>query len=45
MGDDYGIEGWWDNGVQEAVDEFVQTQGADCQVYGDQFIIRDFRSA
>ena len=23
-GDDYGLTGWWDNGVQKAVDEFAQ---------------------
>lgn len=23
MGDDYGVEGWWRNGVQKAVDEFA----------------------
>lgn len=23
-GDDYGLEGWWDNGVTKAVDEFIE---------------------
>lgn len=23
-GDDYGLEGWWDNGVTKAVDEFIK---------------------
>lgn len=28
-GDDYGLEGWWHNGVTRAVDEFVRSGGAD----------------
>jgi len=39
MGDDYGVEGWWDNGVQEAVDDFVAERDLPLRVYGDQFII------
>lgn len=40
-GDDYGIVGFWDNGVQRAVDEFVsQRPELDLQVKASQFIIR-----
>jgi hypothetical protein len=40
-GDDYGIRGFWDNGVQKAVDEFVsRTPGLTLEVQGTQFIIR-----
>ncbi len=39
-GDDYGIEGWWENGVQQAVDEFIsQNPDAALEVRGSQFII------
>ncbi len=40
-GDDYGVPGDWDNGVQKAVDEFCQ-QRPECtlEVQGSQFIIR-----
>jgi hypothetical protein len=39
-GDDYGYEGWWDNGVQKAVDEFVmQCKNVHLDVKGGQFII------
>ena len=27
-GDDYGLEGWWDNGVTKAVDEFIEVNRA-----------------
>lgn len=40
-GDDYGIAGWWQNGVQRAVDEFVQA--GRCEFLGSkngQFILR-----
>lgn len=41
IGDDYGNEGWWDNGVQKAVDKFVtQRPNLSVEVVGDQFIIR-----
>lgn len=45
MGDDYGSEGWWndgmeEDGVQRAVDEFVQERGLHLQTFGPQFIIR-----
>jgi len=40
-GDDYGHEGWWDNGVQKAVDEFVvQRKDVHFEVRGGQFIIQ-----
>ena len=40
-GDDYGVQGWWNNGVQKAVDEFVgQRPRLSLEVIGSQFIIR-----
>lgn len=40
-GDDYGGKGWWDNGVQKAVDEFVEERPElDLRVMHKQFIIR-----
>lgn len=40
-GDDYGGRGWWDNGVQKAVDEFVeQRPELALEVINKQFIIR-----
>lgn len=39
-GDDYASKGWWGNGVQQAVDEFVSQSGGDLQRRGPQFIIR-----
>ena len=39
-GDDYGVRGWWDNGVERAVNEFVsQNDGLMLEVRGTQFII------
>jgi Methyltransferase domain len=39
-GDDYGVKGWWSNGVQEAADDFVrQRPGLPLEVIGNQFII------
>jgi hypothetical protein len=38
-GDDYGVKGWWSNGVQEAVDEFVNQNSLLLVVIGNQFII------
>lgn len=39
-GDDYGTKGWWENGVQKAVDEFVlQRQDLTLEVKGEQFVI------
>lgn len=40
-GDDYGSEGWWQNGVQKAVDEFVaQSVDRRLEVRETQFIIQ-----
>ncbi len=40
-GDDYGIEGWWDNGVEKAVQQFVKDHAAySLKVRGSQFIIK-----
>lgn len=40
-GDDYGSEGWWDNGIQKAVDEFVSHRPeVSFEAKGTQFIIR-----
>jgi hypothetical protein len=40
-GDDYGVEGWWENGAQKAVDEFVSRRpGLTLEVKGGQFIIK-----
>jgi len=40
-GDDYGLPGWWKNGVQVAVDEFARTHpDATLEIIGDQFILR-----
>jgi hypothetical protein len=40
-GDDYGSRGWWDNGVQKAVDEFVsQRPDLTLEVHGTQFVIQ-----
>ncbi|SHK42638.1 class I SAM-dependent methyltransferase [Rhodothermus profundi] len=38
-GDDYGVKGWWNNGVQQAVDEFVKYRRLKLEVLGSQFII------
>jgi hypothetical protein len=40
-GDDYGVEGWWKNGVTRAVDEFVAAGGAEVVALRDnQFVLR-----
>jgi hypothetical protein len=40
-GDDYGVEGWWDDGVTRAVDEFVAAGRATVVELGDgQFLLR-----
>lgn len=40
-GDDYGVQGWWENGVQNAVDEFVsQKPNTTLEVRSSQFLIR-----
>jgi hypothetical protein len=41
IGDDYGVKGWWNNGVQKAVDEFVGMRpGTSLEVLHTQFVIR-----
>lgn len=43
-GDDYGVRGYWENGVQEAVDEFVaEHPEATLEVKSSQFVIRKAR--
>jgi Methyltransferase domain len=39
-GDDYGMPGWWGDGVREAVDEFVAGNGCAVTITGHQFLIR-----
>jgi hypothetical protein len=40
-GDDYGVEGWWGDGVTRAVDEFVAEGGAEVvSLDGNQFVLR-----
>ena len=40
-GDDYGVEGWWKNGVQKAVDEFIQERpNLSLKLIHSQFIIK-----
>jgi len=42
-GDDYDLQGWWDNGVKKAVDEFIQEHTAQIEVLElkeEQFVIR-----
>jgi hypothetical protein len=40
-GDDYGLKGWWDDGVKRAVDEFAQRGGCDrLRTLGTQFMLR-----
>ena len=38
-GDDYGMVGWWEDGVRRAVDEFVTERGCDVVILGNQFRI------
>ncbi len=38
-GDDYGVKGWWNNGVQRAVDEFAQNQKLKLEIIENQFIV------
>jgi hypothetical protein len=40
LGDDYNTVGWWQDGVTQAVDEFVAARGLDLTVIGSQFVIR-----
>jgi len=42
-GDDYGLQGWWDNGVKKAVDEFIQEHIDQIEVLElkeEQFVLR-----
>jgi len=40
-GDDYGVEGWWEDGVTRAVDEFVRSEAATVVSLEDrQFLLR-----
>jgi hypothetical protein len=39
-GDDYGVEGWWQNGVKTAVDDFVTQYGLALEAIGTQFLVR-----
>jgi hypothetical protein len=40
IGDDYGNNGWWNNGVQKAIDEFIKTNDLKLTVTNNQFIIK-----
>jgi len=37
-GDDYGMVGWWEDGVTRAVDEFVASRGITPTILGNQFL-------
>jgi hypothetical protein len=40
-GDDYGVTGWWKDGVTRAVDEFVTSRGYDVvSLEANQFVLR-----
>lgn len=40
-GDDYGVEGWWEDGVTRAVEEFAARGGCDKRLKrGGQFVLR-----
>ncbi|NOZ45983.1 MAG: class I SAM-dependent methyltransferase [Chlorobi bacterium] len=42
-GDDYGIKGWWDDGVKKAVDEFIKNYNKFIKVVeinSNQFILQ-----
>jgi hypothetical protein len=39
-GDDYGVTGWWDDGVTKAVDEFAESVDCKKTVMGTQFLLR-----
>lgn len=42
-GDDYGVEGWWNDGVTRAVDEFVESTGVEPVMFREhQFVLRRF---
>lgn len=38
-GDDYGVEGWWSNGVTKAVDEFAASVGQP-EIFENQFLFQ-----
>jgi hypothetical protein len=38
-GDDYGMVGWWDDGVKRAVDDFAGRTSCELTVLGNQFFI------
>jgi hypothetical protein len=38
-GDDYGMVGWWEDGVTRAVDEFVASRGITPTFFGNQFLL------
>jgi len=43
-GDDFGVVGWWDNGVQKAVEDFLTIHPLhQLEILGDQFLIRKNR--
>ena len=47
-GDDYGIQGWWDDGVTKAVDEFIKEKGDLLKVESieeSQFILQKINSS
>jgi hypothetical protein len=37
-GDDYGMVGWWEDGVTRAVDAFVASRGITPTILGNQFL-------
>lgn len=40
-GDDYGVSGWWEDGVTRAVDEFVASRGHEVvSLEANQFVLR-----
>lgn len=39
-GDDYGVPGWWEDGVTRAVDELVERGGWDVLHLSNQFVLR-----
>ena len=39
-GDDYGSQGWWEDGVRRAVDEFVPRDDFEPVLLGSQFLLR-----
>ena len=40
-GDDYGREGWWEGGVERAVDEFCRSRPVECTaIRNNQFVLK-----